>query len=274
MFWVQDLWPESLSATGSITSPFALKMIEKLMSFLYKRCDRILVQSRSFIPEIEMRGADVKRIAYFPNYAEELYRPVPVESDAPERTRIPKGFIVMFAGNIGSAQDFPTILRAAVMLKQFTDIQWMIIGEGRMRPWVENQVREMGLEKCVHLIGRYPLESMPYFFSLADILLVTLRKEPIFCLTVPSKVQSYMACAKPIVAAIYGEGARIIEESGAGIACAAENSEALAESILKMYEMTDAKRLQMGQKGRMYFEMNFERNRLLDILNGWMHEMA
>lgn len=274
MFLVQDLWPESLSATGIVTCSFALKIVEKLMRFLYKGCDRILVQSRAFIPAIEMRGADTERIAYFPNYAEELYSPVHVESDAPERAIIPKGFIVMFAGNIGSAQDFPTILSAAERLKYFTDIQWVIIGDGRMRPWVEAQVRERGLEKCVHLIGRYPLETMPCFFSLADVLLVTLKNEPIFFFTVPGKVQSYMACAKPIVAAINGEGSRIIEESRAGIACAAENPEALAEAILKMHGMTDTERLQMGQKGRMYFEMNFERNRLIDILNGWMHEMV
>jgi colanic acid biosynthesis glycosyl transferase WcaI len=274
MFWVLDLWPESLSATGTVTYSFVLKIVEKLMSFIYKGCDRILVQSRSFIPAIEMMGADAEHIAYFPSYAEELYRPVHVESDAPERARIPKGFIVMFAGNIGSAQDLPTILRAAESLKHFTDIQWVIIGDGRVRPWVEAQVRERGLEKCVHLIGRYPLESMPRFFSIADVLLATLRSEPIFCFTVPGKIQSYMACAKPIVAAINGEGARIIEESGAGIVCAAENSEALAEAILKMYGMTDIERLQMGKKGRMYFERNFERNRLLDILNGLMHEMV
>ncbi len=274
MFLVQDLWPESLSATGVVTHSFALKIVEKLMRLLYKGCDRILVQSRSFISPIEGRGADKERIAYFPNYAEELYSPVQVRSDAPERAIIPKGFIVMFAGNIGSAQDFPTILRAAERLKFLTDIQWVIIGDGRMRPWVEAQVRERRLEKCVHLIGRYPLETMPCFFSLADVLLVTLKNEPIFCFTVPGKVLSYMACARPIVAAINGEVTRIIEESSAGIACAAENPEALADSILKMHGMTDTERLKMGQKGRMYFEMNFERNRLIDVLNGWMHEMV
>lgn len=274
MFLVQDLWPESLSATGVITYSFVLKIVEKLMSFLYKGCDRILVQSRSFIPAIEVRGADTKRIDYFPNYAEELYSPVYVESDAPERAVIPKGFIVMFAGNIGAAQDFPTILSAAERLKCFPDIQWVIIGDGRMRPWVETHMRERGLEKCVHLIGRYPIETMPCFFSLADVLLVTLKNEPIFCFTVPGKVLSYMACAKPIVAAIDGEVARIMQESGSGVACAAENPEALAEAILKMHGMTDAERLQMGQKGRKYFEMNFERNRLINRLNGWMHEMV
>ena len=274
MFWVQDLWPESLSATGIVTSPLILKIVEKLVRSLYMRCDRILVQSRAFIPIVQKRGGDAKRIAYFPNSAEELYRPVTVEPGALESTRIPEGFIVMFAGNIGAAQDFPTILSAAERLREYKDIHWVIVGDGRMRPWVEEHIRMKGMEGYFHLFGRYPLEAMPRFFSLADALLVTLRKEPIFAFTIPSKVQSYMACAKPIIAAVDGEGAKIIEEAAAGITCPAENPEALASAVLKMYKMSETERRRMGSNGRNYFEMNFERNRLINILNGWMREMV
>ena len=273
VFWVQDLWPESLSATGVVTSSLALKAVEKLVRFLYLRCDRILVQSRAFIPVIEKRGGDAKRIAYFPNSAEELYRPVSVEPDAPERKNIPEGFCVMFAGNIGAAQDFETILSAAEQLKEYDDIHWVIVGDGRLRPWVEAQIEERGLTKTFHLLGRHPVELMPRFFSIADVMLVTLKKEYIFSLTIPSKVQSYLACAKPIIAAIDGEGARIIKESGAGIACPAENPQALAEVVLKIHRMSNADLQDMGLRGRSYFEQHFERTVLIDRLHNWIKEL-
>jgi len=270
VFWVQDLWPESLSATGVVQSGKILKLVERLVRFIYSRCDRVLVQSKAFSPSIESLGIDTGRIQYFPNSAEEHYKPLTVEPDATERAALPNGFQVMFAGNIGAAQDFNTILEAAEKLKDFPDIHWVIVGDGRMRPWVESRIQERCLTDTVHLLGRYPAEAMPRFFSLADVLLVSLKREPIFELTIPSKVQSYLACAKPIVATIDGEGARIIKESGAGLTCPAENPDALADMVLKMYHMSKTDLQEMGFKGRRYFEQHFERNMLLDRLDKWI----
>lgn len=274
IFWIQDLWPESLSATGAIRSKKALKTVEKLVRFIYSGCDLILVQSRAFSLSIESRGVDPSRIAYFPNSAEELYKPVEVGQDAPERKKIPTGFCVMFAGNIGAAQDFKTILSAAEQLKEYDDIHWVIVGDGRMRSWVEAQIEEHGLTRTFHLLGRHSVETMPRFFSLADVLLVTLKREPIFALTIPSKVQSYLACAKPIIAALDGEGARVIEESGAGVTCSAENPRALAEAVLKMYRLTKSDLHDMGLSGRRYFEQHFERNILLGRLDHWLKDLG
>ena len=105
-------------------------------------------------------------------------------------------------------------------------------------------------------------------------LLVTLRRDPAFALTVPSKVQSYLACAKPIISAADGETARVMEDSGAGLSCPAEDSAALADAVLRLYRMSPEERQKMGEKGRQYFEMNFQRERLLDKLEGWMREIA
>ena len=272
LFWVQDLWPESLSATGVVKSEIILTMVKKLVRYIYSHCDRILVQSKAFSPSIERLGVDSGHIRYFPNSAEELYKPIVVEPDAPEVKILPDGFRVMFAGNIGAAQDFTTILGAAEKLKDFAEIHWIIIGDGRMRPWVEAQISQRSLTETVHLLGRHPVELMPRFFSLADVMLVTLKKEPIFSLTIPAKVQSYLACAKPIIAALDGEGARIIEEAGAGIACPAENPAALAEGVLKFYHMPKPELHDMGMRGRRYFEHHFERTVLLERLNKWINE--
>lgn len=274
IFWMQDLWPESLSATGAIRSEKILKMVDMIVRFIYKRCDRILVQSRAFFEPIKDRGGDSDRISYYPNSAEKLYQPVMLEKDAPERTVMPEGFCVTFAGNIGAAQDFGTILNAAELLKNHRDINWVIIGDGRMFTWVKSQVIERNLTQTVHLLGRYPVETMPRFFSLADVLLVTLRKEPIFELTIPSKIQSYLACAKPIVAALDGEGSRIIEEAGAGLICPSENPKALADTVLELYNMPQAKLQTMGKHGRTYFNAHFENNMLLDRLELWMEELV
>ena len=273
MFWVQDLWPESLSATRAIRSELLLHWVAQLVRFIYQRCDRILVQSEGFIPSVTALGADPQRVAYFPNWAETLYCPVATAEDAPERKEVPAGFCVMFAGNIGAAQSFETILEAATLLRQHHDIHWVVVGDGHRRAWVEGQILERGLKESVHLLGPRPAEVMPRYFALADALLVTLKCDPIFALTIPSKVQSYLACAKPILAALDGEGARVVRESGAGIVCPAEDAKALAESVLRLSRMSPQERAAMGQKGRTYFEANFEREKLLDRLEGLMLEM-
>jgi len=187
---------------------------------------------------------------------------------------MPEGFCVTFAGNIGAAQNFETILNAAERLKEHKYIHWVIIGDGRMFQWVKRQVIKRGLSETVHLLGRYPAEAMPRFFALSDVLLVTLKKKPIFTLTIPSKVQSYLACAKPIIAALDGEGAKVVEEADAGVTCSAENPIALVEAVLKLYNMSETARKEMGRKGRSYFEKHFEREMLIDRLDGWMEELV
>lgn len=272
MFYVLDLWPESLSATGAVTSLKILKLVEKLVKFIYNGCDKILVQSMAFIPEITKFGIEKEKILYFPGSAEEVYQPTIIDNNAPERKNIPDGFKVMFAGSIGVSQDFETILSAAEKLKDHKDIQWVILGDGRMFPWVKEQVEKRELNN-VHLLGRHPTESMPRYFSLADVMLITLKKEHIFAVTIPAKTQSYLACGKPIIAALDGEGARIIEEAEAGLSVPAESPDKLADAVLKMYKMSDNERNLMGLNARQYFEANFDRNVLLDRLNMWIQNL-
>ena len=274
MFWVQDLWPESLSATGAVRSKRVLRWVSGVVRYIYRRCDRVLVQSEGFVPRVEERGAEPASVRYFPNWAEALYTTVEVEEKAPERAEVPPGFKVMFAGNVGAAQGFDTILAAAEKLKGRPEIRWIVLGDGRMRHDVERRVREMGLEESFRLLGSRPVESMPRYFALADALLVTLKNDPIFSLTVPAKVQSYLACGRPIVAALDGEGARVVSESGAGLVVPTEDADALAEAVLEMRQAPSGERESMGSRGRAYFEHNFEREKLLDQLDGWMRELV
>jgi len=274
LFWVQDLWPESLAATDAVRAGWILKAVQHLVRFIYRGCDRILVQSQAFVEPVLRYGIARERILYFPNSAEGFYQPVTLEPDAAERPHMPEGFRVMFAGNVGAAQDFDTILGAAERVKGETAIHWIILGDGRLLSWVETEVKRRGLGRSVHLLGRHPVESMPRFFALADAMLVTLRRDPILAMTVPARVQSYLACARPIVAALEGEGARVIREAGAGIAADAGDPDGLARAVLELYRMPETERQAMGERGRRYFEQEFEREKLLIRLEGWMGELA
>lgn len=270
-FWVQDLWPESLSATGAVRSERILKWAGKLTRWTYQGCDLILIQSQAFRESVIKYGAERDQIRYFPNCAEDLYRPVTLPADAPERGLMPDGFRVMFAGNIGKAQDFETILAAPELTRPQPKIQWVIVGNGRHCPWVEEEIRRRALPN-VHLLGRYPKERMPFFFSLADVMLVSLKREPIFSLTIPSKIQAYLACGKPILASLDGEGARIIQEAQAGLTVPAEYPYELANAVLRLFALGPEPLQALGRNARRYYEAHFSRTHLLDEFEGWLHE--
>lgn len=270
MFWVLDLWPESLVATGAVTSIKILKLVAVLVQFIYRKCDKILIASRAFRESIEKLGCPSENIVYFPQSAEDIFQPILEKKSTTVFNSIPQGFWVMFAGNIGVAQDFETIISAAENLKSHFDIQWIIVGDGRMREKVEKEVEVRNLSESFHFMGRHPLEAMPTFFSYADVLLVTLKKEPLFALTIPAKIQSYLACGRPIIAALEGEGSKIVEDAGAGITCQAEDPVALAQVVLKMFETLKSDREMMGMSGRRYYEVNFNRDILINKLYIWM----
>jgi colanic acid biosynthesis glycosyl transferase WcaI len=272
--WVQDLWPETLSAVGAIQSATALRAVEKLVRWVYNGSDRILVQSEAFRASITRVAPDrADRVQYYPNFAESLYRPVEPEQ-LPGDPELPPGFVITFAGNIGVAQDFGTVLTAAELVKDDPEMQWIIAGDGRGRDWVEQEIRARRLEGHVRLIGQYPVDAMPRLFARSDALLATLRREPIFGLTIPSKLQSYLASGRPILAGLDGEGARIVKEAGAGLTCRAENPEDLARIALQLKNLSPQERQSMGVRGRAYFEQHFEREKLLDQLDIWLHEAA
>lgn len=274
LFWVLDLWPESVVATGAVRFQPALAMLGALTRWIYRRCDIVLAQSRGFVSSLTRQGVAEDKLRYFPSWAEPLYVPLSREAPpAPGSPDFPEGFRVMFAGNIGAAQDFPTILAAAEQLRD-EPIHWLIVGDGRMARWVRDQVEARGLGARVHLYGQHPQQAMPAFFARADALLVSLRREPIFALTIPAKIQSYLACGRPIVAALDGEGARIVEESGAGIACPAEDPSALAAAVRTLAGLPPDDLARMGRRALDYSRENFSRDALITRLEGWLAESA
>lgn len=270
LFWVLDLWPESLTAAGGVRSTRVLRAVDRLVKWIYRNCSRVLVQSRAFVPEIVRHGVPDTNIRYFPSWGESLFQPLQ-QADVTLLPSLPEGFKVLFAGNLGEAQDLPAILKAAEFTCDRTDIHWLIVGDGRMAAWAKEEALRRGLSQ-VHFLGRHPLESMPHFYAAADALLLPLKREPIFALTIPGKLQSYLACARPVLAMLDGEGARIVRESGAGFACPAGDAEGLAAQVKKLAAMPDIERQEMGLNGRNYYEANFDRTCLFDQLETWLED--
>ena len=259
VLWVQDLWPQSAEATGYIKSPLLLKLLQKFVQFTYSHTDLILVQSEAFIEPVAKLAENIP-IEYYPNSVEKAFY-IPNAVVMPEINSLKSGFTVLFAGNIGVAQSMETIAAAAERLSEYPDIKIVVLGGGSKFDWVKKQVADKKLSN-LYLEGRYPVEVMPALMRQASVLLVTLAKQPIFELTIPSKIQAYLAVGKPIIACLNGEGAKIISEANAGVTVQAEDDIGLAEAIIRLYKMPKSAREQMGVNGRDYFKKHFDEEML------------
>lgn len=265
--WVLDLWPETLRAVNVIHNPKLLGLVGKVVSWIYNRTDYLLLQSHGFFDNVRKyctRPIDAERLVYFPSWAEDDFSAKVLE---PSKLvdRDDSTFTVVFAGNVGEAQDFPAILDAAEALRGKLSIRWVIVGDGRMSGWLEEHVRNRSLDNVL-LLGRHPLEAMPPLFAQADALLVSLRTNDVFEKTIPGKVQAYLASGRPVIGMINGEAARVIEESGAGFACESGNGSALAAVTEKLAGLSLTERNQMGESGRQYYEREFAKPALLSRL--------
>jgi glycosyltransferase involved in cell wall biosynthesis len=275
--WVQDLWPESLSATGFIRNRFLLALVRLLVRGIYSQADTLLVQSEGFIKPVS-RNADVEKIIYYPNsYKDKDFGDNQELSQLKDNTLpmnltnlLDQYFCVTFAGNLGTAQSLETIVDAVAKLKYLPNLRIVLVGSGALSDWLLEQKVNRKLDNLV-LAGRLPSEMMSQIFMRSEALLVTLRKDEIFSYTIPSKIQAYLASGRPIIAALDGEGAKVVEKSGAGLTCGAENVDGLVSCIECLCNMTDVEKHKMSELGRNYylehFEMDLQAKNLIDILS-------
>lgn len=271
VFWALDLWPDTLAAIGVIRSPRVLGWVGHMVRFIYNRCTLVLGQSRGFLGSIAKYCNDKAKIRYFPSWAEEVFTDISVQP-APEVPEWADGFTVVFAGNIGEAQDMPAVLDAAQRLKDNASIRWIIVGDGRKSDWLRSEVARRGLDEQVLLPGRFQVERMPSFYAHADALLVSLKRDPVFSMTIPGKVQSYLMAGIPLLGMLDGEGAAVIREANAGLTCGAGDGSGLAQAVLTLTAMPPEKRKQMGLNGRKYAQQEFGRAQLMDRLEALMAE--
>lgn len=273
ILWVQDLWPDTLVAVNAVTSHWLLDAVGSMVRFIYKRCALVLGQSHGFVDRIAAYCDDPAKVRYFPNWAEDAPATTEV-TPAPEIPPKDGTFDILFAGNIGDGQDFPSILDAIELLKHRTEIRWIIVGDGRRSDWLRAEIARRGLDRCVLMPGRFPVDRMPSFYARADALLVSLRADPVFALTVPSKVQSYLMAGVPVLGMLDGEGAQIIRRAKAGLTCAAGDSAGLAKAALELSGMHRSQRMCLGENGRRYAESEFGKSVLIDRLEAWLMDFA
>ncbi len=271
VFWALDLWPETLAAIGVVRSPRVLCWVGHLVRYIYNRCTLVLGQSRGFLSSIARYCDDKVKIRYFPSWAEDVFMDDSVKP-APEVPEWIDGFTVVFAGNIGEAQDMPAVLDAAERLKDDTRIRWVIVGDGRKSDWLQAEVARRGLDKQVLMPGRFAVERMPSFYAHADALLVSLKRDPVFSMTIPGKVQSYLMAGIPLLGMLDGEGAAVIRDAHAGLTCEAGDSAGLAQAVLALAAMPAAERKQMGLNGQNYAQQEYGRAQLMGRLEALLAE--
>ncbi len=265
--WVQDLWPESLSATGFIRNQRVLSAIRQVVRFIYRHTDSILIPSEAFREPIAAIAPEPARIHYYPN----AWTGADLEAQASEAARqlaseMAQGFSIAFAGNLGTAQALDTVVDAARRLQAAgSPVRLYLIGSGSLSDWLAQQMHEHGLRNLV-LPGRFAPADMPILLAAASAVLLTLRDEPIFAYTVPSKLQAYLAAGRPIIAAINGEGARLVREADAGLDCPAGDAAALAEAVQTMHALDDRRRAAMGDNASRYAAAHFSLPTLTDKL--------
>lgn len=231
ILWVLDLWPDSFYANTRFRINPISKIMEKISDAVYNNSDTILISSNYFRKPIVKRLNSLKKINFFPNWAEDVFFNKIVDPPLSKFT-YPKGFNIIFTGNIGESQGFEDVVEAAKITSN-TNINWILIGDGRKKNWIKKQISDYSI-KNIYLPGSYPLETMPYYLSVADCLLITLKKDKVFSNTLPAKLQPYLSSGKPILGNLSGEGLNIIQKNSLGLGCNPGNPAKLAKLAIEM----------------------------------------
>lgn len=259
VLYCMDLWPASLSAGGIREGSFLYRYFQRVSGRIYEGADRILITSRMFADYLGDRlGIDRKRITYLPQYADPRFASLAAQP-SPHKDTVD----LVFAGNVGTAQSIPTLLHAARMLLGHRELRFHIVGDGSQLQSAKALARELGVDNVI-FHGRHPVEEMPQYYAMADAMLLTLTADPVISLTLPAKMQSYLAAGKPVLGAANGEVPRVIAAAGCGFCAPAENAAALALVIRKF--LCSKERAALGARARAYYEAHFTKQAFLDTL--------
>ncbi|WP_423334776.1 glycosyltransferase family 4 protein [Neobacillus sp. 19] len=266
--YVQDLWPENVEIITGITNKTIIGSIGKMVDYIYKRCTKIYTTSNSFKESIEKRGVPSDKVEYWPQYAEDFY--IPIEKTTIDEIPDDGVFNIIFAGNIGNAQGLDILPKTAVLLKKSNlkrNIRFNIIGDGRYKDTLVNLVNSANLSDMFNFIPKQPATRIPQFMAANDAAFLCLTDSPLFAMTIPAKLQSYMACGIPIIASADGETNRILEESNAGVSSPAGDAQRLSEIIIDLSLKTQEELTKLGFNARDYYDNNFNKNELLNRMD-------
>ena len=267
VFWVLDLWPDTLEALNILNKKWQINLLRVLVNWIYTQCDIVLAQSNMILEEIKKYPAVKKNAFYFPSWGDsDLF--INKSKAAPEIIN-KEIFTIVFAGNIGEAQDFPSLLRAVMFLgkKKIKKYRIILIGDGSKKEWLKKEVKRLKIENIFEFHKNYPIERMSEFFKHADALYVSLLNKKVFNMTIPGKIQFYLSAGKPIIGMICGEAAEIIKKSKSGLICNSGDHLNLSKIILRMMNYDQKYLKEMGLNGRKYADREFSKDIQIKKLN-------
>jgi len=252
---VQDLWPDTLKATGMFNSKLGLGLMSAWCKFIYKSADKIVVLSPGFKNTLHERGVPPDKIEVVYNWCDDtVIRPMEPDSDLLLKLGLKNKFTIMFAGNMGRAQALDTILSAAeIVAGRCPQVQFVFVGDGIEKGRIRRKAGEMGL-KNVSFFPSLPQAEIAAVLSLADVLLVHLKDDPLFRITIPSKIQAYLAVGRPILAGVRGDAAELVTKARAGAVCPPEDAYGIAEQVCKLQAMPRARLNDIGSNGRRFYQ--------------------
>lgn len=266
--YVTDLWPENVETVTGIHNRLIIGPIDRMVDKIYRDTGTLFASSQSFVEAIVNRKnpVDRKKVHYWPQYAEDFYRPM--EAQKIDGIDDDGSYKIAFTGNIGTAQGLDVLPKTASLLKG-EKIKFIIVGDGRYQPEFERQIKELNVQDMFTMIPRVQTDKIPAILSACNAGFISFRNIDLWQKTIPSKLQSYMACGKPIIASASGETQRIIDESQCGICAEIGNPEALAEGIRKMMILDNIK---MGENSRAYFETHFAKKTIIDQMDKFFNQ--
>lgn len=268
--YVQDLWPENVEIMTGLKNKNAIKVIGKMVDYIYHHCTNIFTTSQSFVKAIIQRGVNEEKVLYWPQYAEDFYFPLEKMNSGNKNSEAESSLNIIFTGNIGEAQGLDILIEAAEILKEkhgIEDINYTIVGNGRYKSILQKKVIENELNHLFLFIEKQSPESIPAILAQSDIAFLSLNNNPLFSKTIPAKLQSYMACGKPILASADGETKTIVKNANCGFVSRSGNASELVKSILKFYYMSENELEQYGTRSRDYYIENFNKQKLLEQMD-------
>lgn len=259
--WVLDLWPDSLIVNSNIKKGILINILDRLVRKLYLKSDVLLVSSLSFKKAIQTKIGEVIPIQYVPNWAEDIFS----DSKSVQKNfgDLPTGFNIVFAGNIGEAQDLGNVLRAANKTKNNVDINWIFVGDGSYKNELLKIKEELDLVN-VFYYSSHAIEYMPSLYSKADAMLLCLKGGSLVSQTVPAKLQTYMSSGKAILGMISGDANQIIKDSNCGFVCEAGDYEELAKNAIKISQLSFREIKEKEENSMLYYNKHFKRELVLN----------
>ena len=252
---IQDLWPDTLAATGMVNNRAVMWMIEKWCRLIYSQAAKIVVLSSGFKKILIKRGVPEHKIEVIYNWCEDDKIQATDRNEGLERELGMAGrFNVLFAGTMGKAQALDAVLEAARLLRyKLPKIQFVFVGGGIDVDRLKEKTIEQGLTN-VRFLSRRPPGEIGAILRLGDVLLVHLKDDPLFRITIPSKTQAYMAAGRPILMGVKGDAAALVEKAGAGLTCTPEDPQDIADAVETFYKMPREELDLMGHSGKMFYE--------------------